>query len=168
MDLTKFEPMTVSGLGEPQPLADIAALLRVELSAAHRTLLEAFDGPMMPIDGMEIRPLGKVPMISGETFSIDMIHGRNSGRYGLAAAFETYGARLVQSVPIAAAPGGDLLVMERSSGRIFFWDHEADRPEDQLDMGAVVAESFEDMVERLEMVERPPTKIRAKKVDLRF
>lgn len=168
MDLSKFEPLEVSGLGEAQSVGEIAAELGITICDAHRHLLDSFDGPVLLAENLEICPERSVPQMSEETFSIDFLLGRNSGRYGLVAEFQTYGARLVNWVPIAQAPGGDLLVQERLTGHIFFWQHDADCPEDHLNSYTLVAQSFEDLLARIQLVERPPSKVRAKKVDLRF
>ena len=156
-----FTQFSGSDQGIPQSLAQIDVLIGTPLPAALAGLLEGFSGPIWLDSGpqSEVGVRCKTaPDFSVDGFlPLDLFFGRNSGRNGLSSVFLAYQNRLSDgSVPIALVAGDNLVVWSKMDQAVYFWDHEGPGEENSPDAVTHIADSVEDLLERLE--ERPIAK----------
>ena len=82
--------------------------------------------------------------------SIDMFYGPCPGEHGIEEANQMYRGEQVPPgfAVLGSSAFGDQLCIEVSSGRIFFWHHEAEREDRML---FLAAQSFEELLSALRM-----------------
>ena len=80
--------------------------------------------------------------------ALDMFYGPCPGEHSLESANRMYRGEQVPSnfAVLASSNSGDQLCIEVSSGRIFFWHHEAEHEDEML---FLAAQSFEELLKAL-------------------
>ena len=148
-------------VGETQPVAVVEAELGVALPAALSAALSTFNGPIRFDAEVGIAPLSRPSIMSGDLLDVDLIFGRNAGRYGLTAMADRYEGRVGSALrPIADAGAGDLYLWHTATGEVFFWHHECPlgeaAPEALTRVAASVGEFLEGLTARASEPVRSP------------
>lgn len=89
--------------------------------------------------------------------SVSFLFGRNSGKNGIAAKYNTYNGRIARRcTPFAEDGMGNLFVIDAVSGQVMFWHHECPKGEDSPTALTQVSDSFETFMSALEVVKEEP------------
>lgn len=157
IDLHALAPR-VLGAPAPNPtaaLAETERALDLALPGALRDLLSAYGGALLFDNGARFRP----DHPSGREgrdgcLSLVSLYGPGDDDNGLRAMNRNYERQVPPMMAVIGdAPGGDQVCLERSSGQIYLWLHDAEDDEASL---SPVAPGFEEFVSRLHPEETSP------------
>ncbi len=98
------------------------------------------------------KPDVRSPLSDSEGYnSLDFLYGLTDDDNGVLAKNRTYGREQIPDtyITVGESSGGDQLCIEKNSGKVYYWHHEA-LSEDK--MFYLVASSFDDFLSRLEKV----------------
>ena len=129
----------------PQELHQLQRTLGFVLLPSYAAFLQRFNGAI---------PETNIFEIPGLTASISSFLGRSPQPLDdLEATYQTYFDRLPeQTMPVALAAGGNLIVLNMNTGKVYFWDHENEAaPGEQPSYSNMhlLAETFDDFMESL-------------------
>ncbi len=124
---------------------DLESLLLV--SPSYGELLTTIGGAIIFDNGAKYIPDEATPLTRTDGYnSLEVLFGLGNGKHSIRRAAQQYEGQLPPSfVPIGAAPGGNLICVDRT-GIVFLWDHES-----QIGGHAwPVATSLEKFIDQLE------------------
>jgi hypothetical protein len=135
-----------------QPQSDLEATereLSVSLPGELREVLVSFGAAVVFEKGAMFKPNQPTSMEDSEgLLSLDVLYGVASGDHGLRKQNATFRDQIGPAlVAIGDAGGGDQVCLEKTSGRILFWYHEANTDEESL---FEIAPDFVSFMQRLE------------------
>ncbi|GAA4805545.1 SMI1/KNR4 family protein [Lysobacter hankyongensis] len=149
-DFIKLGPEALSA-PSAQPEIDLLQTERdldIELPQSLRQILLQYAAPVVFAHGARFRP-DTLCGVEGRDGHLTLLtlYGPGAGDSGLLAMNRMYSDQVPPLMAvIGESPGGNQLCIERTSGRIYFWNHEAEHDEAAL---TAVAESFDAFRERL-------------------
>jgi len=159
----KFKELGVELSGKPakspeQQIAAVESLIGRPLPESYRQMLLTFKTAFYFTENVGFTPIEPSPW-AGEDGTLDIVefYGPKRGDSGLAKAVKTFREQMPEAViPIADSSGGNQICLGiegEVQGKVFFWDHEGESDDSQsFDDLTLVAESFEDFIERLEVL----------------
>lgn len=107
-------------------------LMEGPLPDGYKDMIAAYENGISFDETISYRPMEPSPWATqGEKKQyLDFFYGLNNGVGGLKGAMETYRDRIpYQSIPIAEAPGGNVIILSVGAGDygcVYLWDHEGD------------------------------------------
>ncbi len=143
----KFEEIAARRV-EPASIAAVARLLRDSPFPPSEELVElvaACGADRVLFDEMVVfRPASPTPWDGDGLLGLDELYGCQ----GIVVARKRYSGRLPAAyLPIGESDGGNLICYGLEDGRVYFWDHEDERPEtDYVGNLHVIGETLGDFV----------------------
>lgn len=145
--------MRVIGSSSDDPMFDIAQLekeLNFSFSGSFREILVNFGGAVIFDNEVRFKPIQETTLEdSSGKHGLEIIYGIAGDQNGIKEKNDTYREQLSDRfIAIGEAAGGNLICLERLSGRVFFWHHEATANEKSL---FLVAENMEEFLASLDV-----------------
>lgn len=123
----KAIPWTPPGGAQPERIEDIEARWGVTLPGGLKALLQAQPLPIAFDAMIRFVPAAANPWAGRDgKLGLDLLYGAVGGDYGLNRINETF----LDNIPghcfvIGASGGGNQICLDRKTGALLFWDHEA-------------------------------------------
>lgn len=143
---TDFIKLGPEALSAPSAQPDLDLLetereLDIELPESLREILLQYGAPVVFANGARFRPDSLCGLEGRDGYlTLLTLYGPGAGDSGLLAMNRSYSDQIPPLMAvIGELPGGNQLCFERTSGRIYFWNHEAEHDEVSL---TAVSESF--------------------------
>ena len=144
-------------VGEALEIVAVEAGLAVELPAALVDVIAGFEGPVRFEAEVGLVPQQLPQGVTGEAVEVDLIFGRNAGRFGLVEVNRAYADRIDPVFrAIADAGAGDLYLWNTRSGEVVFWRHDTAFGEGSPEALTTVAPSVDAFLDALTLLETPP------------
>lgn len=154
MQDTRLTRLGARALGKTEPnpterMAVIKKSLSIEFPRALEAILLALRGAIVFDKGAIFTSDERSPVDDSHgKQGLGVLYGIEDDRNGLLACNEMYADQLPRNlITIGETPGGNQVCLERGSGRILFWHHEALTDDSALFQ---IALTFDDFIARLE------------------
>ncbi len=134
-------------------MENIILSLSFEFPSELKELMLEFKGAIFFDNGAKFKPEGECILVASDGYlSLNTIYGIAENDYGILSVNKSYEDQMPDSVIIIGeSNGGNQICIEKSTGSIFFWNHEGTPNVDEL---FYVAPSFSEFLLKLEVQEQ--------------
>lgn len=133
-------------------LSNVESSLSIKFPEELNELLIEFKGSIFFHNGAQFKPEGKCVLAGSDGYlSMTSIYGISNTKSGILYVNKMYDDQLPNSVIIIAeSDGGNQICIEKSTGKILYWNHEGTPDIDEL---FNIAPSFAEFLNKLEVEE---------------